>query len=199
MNPRPQQPRGRQEEPYRINHKIRVREVRVVGDFVEGGNAVLPVEKAIKLAQENELDLVEISPNVDPPVCKILDYAKFKYEQKKKQKEMTKKWLHMEFLEEIINDFVGWASPADEATGNTSVSGSAVTRRGSYYSSVASQPENYFDLTTEDGREEFLNLVMPVSLTKKRMEGAHFSCRFDGQFHPSMPVKLIDAYCQVHL
>ena len=91
MNPRPQQPRGRQEEPYRINHKIRVREVRVVGDFVEGGNAVLPVEKAIKLAQENELDLVEISPNVDPPVCKILDYAKFKYEQKKKQKELKAK------------------------------------------------------------------------------------------------------------
>ncbi|MBC6368056.1 translation initiation factor IF-3 [Algoriphagus sp. AK58] len=71
-----------------MNHKIRVREVRVVGDFVEGGNAVLPIEKAIKLAQENELDLVEISPNAEPPVCKIIDYAKFKYEQKKKQKEI---------------------------------------------------------------------------------------------------------------
>ncbi|MBS4069730.1 MAG: translation initiation factor IF-3 [Algoriphagus sp.] len=71
-----------------MNHKIRVREVRVVGDFVEGGNAVLTVEKAIKIAQDNELDLVEISPNADPPVCKIIDYAKFKYEQKKKQKEI---------------------------------------------------------------------------------------------------------------
>jgi len=59
-----------------------------VGDFVEGGNAVLLTEKAIQLAQENELDLVEISPNADPPVCKIIDYAKFKYEQKKKQKEI---------------------------------------------------------------------------------------------------------------
>jgi translation initiation factor IF-3 len=88
LNQRPQQPRGRQEEPYRINHKIRVREVRLVGDFVEGGNAVLPIEKAIKLAQDNELDLVEISPNAEPPVCKIIDYAKFKYEQKKKQKEI---------------------------------------------------------------------------------------------------------------
>lgn len=88
MNQRPQQPRGRQEEPYRINHKIRVREVRLVGDFVEGGNAVLSIEKAIKLAQDNELDLVEISPNAEPPVCKIIDYAKFKYEQKKKQKEI---------------------------------------------------------------------------------------------------------------
>jgi translation initiation factor IF-3 len=59
-----------------------------VGDFVEGGNAVLSVEKAIKIAEENELDLVEISPNAVPPVCKIIDYAKFKYEQKKKQKEI---------------------------------------------------------------------------------------------------------------
>ncbi|AMQ57151.1 translation initiation factor IF-3 [Algoriphagus sanaruensis] len=89
MSQRPQQQqRGRQEEPYRINHKIRAREVRVVGDFVEGGNAVLSVEKAIKIAEENELDLVEISPNAVPPVCKIIDYAKFKYEQKKKQKEI---------------------------------------------------------------------------------------------------------------
>jgi len=83
-----QPPRGRQEEPYKVNQKIRAREVRVVGDFVEGGNEVLPLEKAIKLAQDNELDLVEISPTTNPPVCKILDYAKFKYEQKKKQKEI---------------------------------------------------------------------------------------------------------------
>lgn len=89
MSQRPQQhQRGRQEEPYRVNEKIRVREVRVVGDFVEGGNAVLPTDKALKLAAENELDLVEISPNASPPVCKIIDYAKFKYEQKKKQKEI---------------------------------------------------------------------------------------------------------------
>ena len=59
-----------------------------MGDFVEGGNAVLLTEKAIQLAEENDLDLVEISPNADPPVCKIIDYAKFKYEQKKKQKEI---------------------------------------------------------------------------------------------------------------
>jgi len=59
-----------------------------VGDFVEGGNAVLLTEKAIQLAEENDLDLVEISPNADPPVCKIIDYAKFKFEQKKKQKEI---------------------------------------------------------------------------------------------------------------
>jgi len=62
--------------------------VRVVGDYVEGGNAVLPTEEAIKLAKENDLDLVEISPTASPPVCKVIDYAKFKYEQKKKQKEI---------------------------------------------------------------------------------------------------------------
>lgn len=80
--------RGRREEPYKVNERIRAREVRLVGDFVEGGNALMATDKAIRLAKENDLDLVEISPNVDPPVCKILDYAKFKYEQKKKQKEI---------------------------------------------------------------------------------------------------------------
>jgi len=80
--------RGRQEEPYKVNQRIRAREVRLVGEYVDGGNAVLSLDKALKLAQDNDLDLVEISPNVNPPVCKILDYAKFKYEQKKKQKEI---------------------------------------------------------------------------------------------------------------
>jgi translation initiation factor IF-3 len=80
--------RQRQEEPYKVNEKIRAREVRVVGDYVEGGNAVMTVADAIKVAQANELDLVEISPNASPPVCKVIDYAKFKYEQKKKQKEI---------------------------------------------------------------------------------------------------------------
>lgn len=60
----------------------------MVGEYAEGGNAVLSIDDAIALAKDNELDLVEISPNVKPPVCKILDYAKFKYEQKKKQKEI---------------------------------------------------------------------------------------------------------------
>lgn len=52
---------------------------------------VYPIQQAIKLAQEQGLDLVEISPNADPPVCKIVDYSKFKYEQKKKQKEIKAK------------------------------------------------------------------------------------------------------------
>ena len=81
--------RGRVEEPYKVNDKITARQVRVVGENVEIG--VYPLSKAIELAIGQSLDLVEISPNADPPVCKIIDYSKFKYEQKKKQKEIKSK------------------------------------------------------------------------------------------------------------
>ncbi len=64
-------------------------EVRVVGENVEVG--VYAIRKALEMAEEQELDLVEISPKADPPVCKIIDYSKFKYEQKKKQKEIKAK------------------------------------------------------------------------------------------------------------
>jgi translation initiation factor IF-3 len=65
--------------------------VRLVGENVTVD--VYPVQQAIKIAQELGLDLVEISPNADPPVCKVVDYSKFKYEQKKKQKEIKSKAL----------------------------------------------------------------------------------------------------------
>lgn len=66
-----------------------MREIRVVGDNVEPG--IYPTDQALKMAKEQGLDLVEISPTARPPVCKIIDYSKFKYEQKKKQKEMKAK------------------------------------------------------------------------------------------------------------
>lgn len=69
----------------RINEQIRAREVRVVGDNVEQG--IYTIQEARRMAQQQELDLVEISPNADPPVCKILDYQKFLYQQKKRAKE----------------------------------------------------------------------------------------------------------------
>ncbi|MFM6914364.1 MAG: translation initiation factor IF-3, partial [Aquirufa sp.] len=73
----------REEEPYRINQLIRgVEEVRLVGENIEVG--VYPFAKALELAGAQNLDLVEISPKAVPPVCKIIDYAKFKYDQKKK-------------------------------------------------------------------------------------------------------------------
>lgn len=77
----------RQQEPeHRINEKIRVPQVRLVGDNVTVG--VYPTQEALKIARELELDLVEISPNADPPVCKAIDYKKFLYEKKRKEKEM---------------------------------------------------------------------------------------------------------------
>lgn len=76
-------------DPYVINEYIRAREVRLVGDNVEQG--VYPIEKARRIAEELELDLIEISPNAEPPVCRILDYQKFLYQQKKRQKEQKAK------------------------------------------------------------------------------------------------------------
>jgi translation initiation factor IF-3 len=84
---RPQ--RVRQEEPYKVNEKIYAPEVRVVGENVKVD--VYPTRRALEMAREQGLDLVEISPKAVPPVCKIIDYSKFKYEQKKKQKEIKAK------------------------------------------------------------------------------------------------------------
>lgn len=78
------------EDQHRINDKIRyVDEVRLVGENVEVG--VYPLEKAKQLATQQELDLVEISPKAKPPVCKIIDYKKFMYEQKKREKVLKSK------------------------------------------------------------------------------------------------------------
>jgi translation initiation factor IF-3 len=86
---RPQ--RGKvKEQPNRINDKIKgLKEVRLVGDNVEQG--VYSYEEAIRIADQLELDLVEISPNAVPPVCKIVDYQKFLYQLKKREKEAKAK------------------------------------------------------------------------------------------------------------
>ncbi|MBN2596939.1 translation initiation factor IF-3 [Labilibaculum sp.] len=82
-------PRKPQEALHKINKLIRARSVRVVGENVEPG--VYSIAEALKFAEEQELDLIEISPNADPPVCKISDYQKYLYQQKKKQKELKAK------------------------------------------------------------------------------------------------------------
>ncbi|MBQ7042297.1 MAG: translation initiation factor IF-3 [Muribaculaceae bacterium] len=74
---------------YMINERIRAREVRLVGDNVEVG--VYSIQDALRIADDLGLDLIEISPNAEPPVCKILDYQKFLYQQKKRQKEQKAK------------------------------------------------------------------------------------------------------------
>ena len=81
---------------YRVNEQIRVREVRVVSD---GGAEVMPTRKALDLARQQGVDLVEISPNAQPPVCRIVDYSKFLYQQKKHAKEMKQKQVKVETKE----------------------------------------------------------------------------------------------------
>jgi translation initiation factor IF-3 len=79
-------PRDRKEEGLRINEAITSQRIRVVGDNVPQ-QGIYSLSEALDMAQSQELDLVEISPNADPPVCKIIDYQKYLYQQKKRAKE----------------------------------------------------------------------------------------------------------------
>lgn len=81
---------------YRVNEQIRVREVRIVG---EDGSTVVPTRQALDMARDQGVDLVEISPNANPPVCRLIDYSKFLYQQKKRQKEMKAKQVKVEVKE----------------------------------------------------------------------------------------------------
>lgn len=81
---------------YRVNEKIHVREVRVVSDE---GSEVMPTRKALDLARQQGVDLVEISPNAQPPVCRLIDYSKFLYQQKRRQKELKQKQVRQEVKE----------------------------------------------------------------------------------------------------
>ena len=82
---------------HRINEQIRAREVRIVGEGIEP--QVYPLHQALKIAEEHDMDLVEISPNAQPPVCRIIEYSKFLYQLKKKQKEQKAKQVKMEVKE----------------------------------------------------------------------------------------------------
>lgn len=88
--------KGNIKNQYRVNGQIRVREVRVVSD---NGAEVMPTRQALDLARQQGVDLVEISPNAQPPVCRIIDYSKFLYQQKKRQKEMKQKQTKVEVKE----------------------------------------------------------------------------------------------------
>ena len=81
---------------YRINEQIRSREVRIVG---ENGSTVVPTRQALDMARDQGVDLVEISPNANPPVCRLIDYSKFLYQQKKRAKEMKAKQVKVEVKE----------------------------------------------------------------------------------------------------
>ncbi len=81
---------------YRVNEQIRVREVRIVSD---NGSIVIPTRQALDMAREQGVDLVEISPNAQPPVCRLIDYSKFLYQQKKRAKELKAKQVKQEVKE----------------------------------------------------------------------------------------------------
>ena len=82
---------------HRINEQIRAKEVRIVGDNIE--SAVYPIAQALRIAEEHEADLVEISPNAVPPVCRIIDYSKFLYQLKKRAKEQKTKQVKVNVKE----------------------------------------------------------------------------------------------------
>jgi translation initiation factor IF-3 len=91
LNPRGRfKPRPRADEPNnKTNESITAPEVRLTGEGFEPG--IFPLKRALEIARELNLDLVEIAPNASPPVCRVVDWSKFKYEQKKKQKELKAK------------------------------------------------------------------------------------------------------------
>ena len=82
---------------YRVNRQITAREVRIVGDDIE--SSVVPLQKAIKIAEEKGVDLVEVSPTATPPVCRLIDYSNFLYQQKKRQKEIKAKQVKISVKE----------------------------------------------------------------------------------------------------
>ena len=82
---------------YRVNGQIRAKEVRIVGDNIE--SKVYPIAQALRIEEEHEADLVEISPNAQPPVCRVIEYSKFLYQLKKRQKEMKAKQVRTEVKE----------------------------------------------------------------------------------------------------
>jgi translation initiation factor IF-3 len=82
----------------KINTEITAKEVRIVGENVETPG-VFPISVALSMAESQSLDLVEISPNAEPPVCRIVDFQKYLYQQKKKQKEIKDKAVRIELKE----------------------------------------------------------------------------------------------------
>ena len=82
---------------YRVNEQIHVREVRIVGEGIE--SKVVPTREALQMADDMGVDLVEISPTAQPPVCRLIDYSKFLYQIKKKAKEMKAKQVKIDVKE----------------------------------------------------------------------------------------------------
>ncbi len=80
--------RVKKEQEHNINNGIQAKEVRLVGENLDRAGDIVKTSEALKIAEQMEMDLVEVSPNADPPVCRIVDYNKFLYERKKREKEI---------------------------------------------------------------------------------------------------------------
>lgn len=90
----------------RVNHRITAKTVRVIGP--EGEQlGVFPRDMAMKKSLEYDLDLVEVAPQADPPVCRIIDFSKYKYEQKKREKEVRKSQKHAQLKEVRLSPRIG--------------------------------------------------------------------------------------------
>ncbi|NDJ79134.1 MAG: translation initiation factor IF-3 [Chloroflexi bacterium] len=83
---------------YRVNERIRAREVRLITD-TNDNVGVVPIREALQMAADRDLDLVEVAPNADPPVCRIMDFGKFQYERAKKEREARKQQKQVEVKE----------------------------------------------------------------------------------------------------
>jgi translation initiation factor IF-3 len=86
------------EDPVKINGEITAKEVRLIGENIENPG-IYPTAVALGMAESKNMDLVEISPNADPPVCRIVDYQKYQYQQKKRLKELKDKTVKTELKE----------------------------------------------------------------------------------------------------
>jgi translation initiation factor IF-3 len=86
-----------QKQEHRVNRQITAPQVRIVGDGIE--STVVPLQKALSIAEQKGVDLVEISPTATPPVCRLIDYSKFLYQQKKRQKEIKAKQVKINVKE----------------------------------------------------------------------------------------------------
>ena len=90
----------------RINEQIRVREVRLIDDEGEQ-KGIVPTIEALRMAKEQELDLVEVAPQANPPVCKILDYGKYRFEQEKKLRDSKKNQKQLKLKEIRMQPKIG--------------------------------------------------------------------------------------------
>ena len=150
-----------------INEQIRDREVRLIGQDGEQ-LGVMPITEAMKLAREAELDLVKIAPTAKPPVCKIIDYGKYRYEQARKEKEAKKKQKTIEIKEVRLSPNI------DENDLNTKVN-AALRFRGREMAHVQSSKqildvfsERMADVAVVDKAPKMEGRSMTMFLTEKR-------------------------------